>query len=307
MPNWGDVLAELQELQKTFQPGNPHPLDLVRRKYLKMMSDATGRNVIAYYSGFLQRPGVRTCQIDDNDKNAFMATIHKLDRSKGLDLILHTPGGDLAATESLVDYIRAMFKTDVVAYIPQIAMSAGTMIACSCKEIVMGDHSNLGPIDPQFNGIPAHGVIEEFKSAIKAVKKDPASLPLWQTIISRYHPTFIGECQKSIRWSEQMVTDWLETGMLHGQPGARKKAAKIVKGLSDHKTTKSHARHMTMRQVADLGLVIKDLKLSPNNLQDTVLTVHHAFMHTFANSVAAKIVENQNGVAVILNSKVTGN
>jgi len=31
------------------------------------------------------------------------------DRSKGLDLILHTPGGDIAATESLVDYLHKMF------------------------------------------------------------------------------------------------------------------------------------------------------------------------------------------------------
>lgn len=32
-----------------------------------------------------------------------MTTIHGLDRTKGLDLVLHTPGGDLAATESLVE------------------------------------------------------------------------------------------------------------------------------------------------------------------------------------------------------------
>lgn len=53
-----------------------------------------------------------------------MATIHTLDRSKGLDLILHTPGGDIAATESIVHYIRQMFGLDVRAIIPQIAMFA---------------------------------------------------------------------------------------------------------------------------------------------------------------------------------------
>lgn len=295
MPNWGEVLKELQDLSAV------HPLDSVRRKYLRKMSVDTGRNVIAYYSGFLQKPNVRSSQIDDNDKNAFMATIHKLDRTKGLDLILHTPGGDLAATESLVDYIRSMFGTDVVAYVPQIAMSAGTMIACSCKEIIMGDHSNLGPIDPQFNGIPARGVLEEFKKAVKAVKRDPATLPFWQAIIGRYHPTFIGECEKSITWAEQMVTSWLKTGMFHSNPNANRIVSKIVKSLSDHKSTKSHARHITMAQLQALGLIIKDLNAQPNNLQDTVLTIHHAYMHTFANSQAAKIVENQLGVALIIN------
>jgi ClpP class serine protease len=75
-----------------------------------------------------------------------------MDRSKGLDLILHTPGGDMAATESLVDYLRQMFGKDIRAIVPQIAMSGGTMIALAWKEILMGKHSNLGPIDPQFSG-----------------------------------------------------------------------------------------------------------------------------------------------------------
>ena len=37
-----------------------------------------------------------------------MSVIHKMERKKGLDLILHTPGGDVAATESLVDYLKEM-------------------------------------------------------------------------------------------------------------------------------------------------------------------------------------------------------
>ena len=73
-------------------------------------------------------------QVNDNDKNGFMATIHQLDRSCGLDLLLHTPGGEAAAAESLVHYLRQMFGNDIPAIIPQLAMSAGTMIALSCKE-----------------------------------------------------------------------------------------------------------------------------------------------------------------------------
>ena len=78
-----------------------------------------------------------------------MLCIHKLDRSKGLDLILHTPGGSGAATESLVNYLHQMFGNDIRAFVPQLAMSAGTILACSCKEIYMGKHSNLGLVDPQ--------------------------------------------------------------------------------------------------------------------------------------------------------------
>jgi ClpP class serine protease len=49
-----------------------------------------------------------------------MTVIHNMDRSKGLDLLLHTPGGDIAATESIVDYLRSMFGTDIRAIIPQL-------------------------------------------------------------------------------------------------------------------------------------------------------------------------------------------
>lgn len=141
------------------------------------MFDKTNRNVIAYYSGWLEKEGIRGVDITDSDKNAFMAAIHKFDRTKGLDLILHTPGGNVATTESLLDYLRIMFGDNIRAIIPQLAMSAGTMISCACKEIIMGKPSNLGPIDPQFGGIAAHGVIDEFEK--KQKKKSKMIQPLF--------------------------------------------------------------------------------------------------------------------------------
>ena len=94
MPSWGEVLEEISKY--------PNPLDKTRRKYLSIMHSITGRNVIAYYSSFLQKPNANNASIDDNDKNAFMQTVYGLDKSKGLDLILHTQGGSVAATESIV-------------------------------------------------------------------------------------------------------------------------------------------------------------------------------------------------------------
>ena len=53
--------------------------------------------------------------------------------------------------------------------VPHMAMSAGTMIACSAKEIIMGKESSLGPIDPQYRNVPAEGVIDEFNRAVKEI------------------------------------------------------------------------------------------------------------------------------------------
>ncbi len=290
MPNWNEVLGEV----------SVNPLDKARRKYLNKLSKKTNRNVISYYSGWLQKPNSYNASIHDDDKNGLMAAVHGLDRKNGLDLILHTPGGDLAATESIVDYLRSMFGNDIRAIIPQIAMSAGTMIACSAKEIVMGKQSNIGPIDPQFGGIPAHGVIEEFDKAVEEVKRDPASTPIWQTIVSKYHPTFLGDCEKAIKLSTEMVTNWLISGMFSGESGAQDKANKIVQILNNHEDTKTHARHIHIKQAIDMGLKIIPLE-EDQELQDLVLTVHHAYMHTLANSAAIKIIENHEGNSIIQN------
>lgn len=298
MPNWNDVLSEINQVRA--QIATASPLDIVWRKYLAELNAYTDRNVIAYYSAWLQRgPNTPNLSINDADKNAFMATIHGLDRSKGLDLILHTPGGSIGAAESIVDYLRRMFGKDIRAIVPQIAMSAGTMMACACREIVMGKQSNLGPIDPQMNGIPATGVLREFEQAINEIKNDPARIAVWQVIIGKYHPSFLQQCKNAIDWSKTVVADWLRTGMFEGDRRAAAKAANIVKALTDDDAMKNHGRHVHIDQCRALKLRIIDLE-ADQKLQDLVLTTHHAFMQTLGEAGhVTKIVENHCGVALI--------
>lgn len=288
MPNWNDILDEIREKGSTF--------DLVRRKYLANLHKVTGRNIICYYSGWLQKPGLMGAMIDDNDKNGLMTTINRLDRSKGLDLVLHTPGGETAAVESIVDYLRACFGSDIRAIVPLMAMSGGTMIACACKCILMGKQSSLGPVDPQFRGLPAHGILEEFNRARKNIQEDPSWIPVWQPIIARYTPTLVGECRKSVDWAKELVRDWLKSSMLKDHP---EKVEGIVEGLTDHAWTKSHSRHLSIHTCKKLGLVVEELE-KDQTLQDAVLSLHHAYTHTLARTAAVKIIENHLGTAFIL-------
>lgn len=290
MPNWNKILNEINTAGSTY--------DVIRKKYLQKLYKITGRNIIIYYSGWLQKPNAPDVQVNDADKNGFMTVIHKLDRKKGLDLLLHTPGGETSAMESLVDYLRSMFDTNIRAIIPQLALSAGTMIACACKEIIMGKHSSLGPIDPQFKGIPAHGVVEEFNRAYKEIKTDPAKAYVWQPIISKYSPTLIGECEKAIEWSEEMVKEWLLSGMLKDVEDAENVVKNIIKELGDHALNKSHARHLSAEKCKEIGL--KVVQLEDNNiLQDAVLSAHHSCIHTLSATNAFKIIENHKGIAFI--------
>ncbi len=290
MPNWHEIGEELKQTGSTF--------DVIRRRYLKDLSVKTGRNVILYYSGWLQKSNIDGLQVNDADKNGLMTVIHKLDRAKGLDLILHTPGGETAATESIVDYLHSMFGNNIRAIVPQLAMSAGTMIACSCKEIIMGQQSSLGPIDPQFGGIPAHAIVEEFKRAYSEIKADPVKAAVWQPIVAKYNPTLVGECEKAIDWSEKMVESWLDRNMLSAEPDKKKLIDHIIKELGDHSVNKSHARHLSMKKCKDIGLKIIEMESDPE-LQDLILSIHHICIHTLGATNAFKIIENQDGIAFI--------
>ena len=295
MPNWGQLLEEVQ------RAGNAH--DQTRRKYLKRLFNQTGRNTILYYSAWLDKPGIyrqhpQPFTVNDTDKNGFMSAIHGMDRSKGLDLVLHTPGGDLAAAESLVSYLRSMFGKNIRAIVPQLALSAGTMISCSCREIVMGKHSSLGPIDPQFGGIAAHWIVEEFKQAAEEIATDPAKIPLWQPIIGKYNPTLIGDCQKAITWSETIVREWLMSGMFARYKDKEARADKVVEELGDHALTLSHNRHIDFDKAKSIGLKVVPLE-ADNRLQDALLTVHHLAVQTMSSTPALKLIENQRGIAYI--------
>ena len=172
----------------------------------------------------------------------------------------------------------------------------------------MGKQSNIGPIDPQFGGMSCAGVIEEFDNAVEQIKQRPSSAPLWQVIISKYIPTFLGDCQKAIDWSNTMVTDWLKTNMLSSEKDPELSAKNVVDALGSHKVTFNHAKHIHINDCLRLGLKVIPLESFPKqkidncvDLQDCVLTIHHSYMHTFSNSNAVKIVENNLGDAMIIN------
>ena len=292
MPNWDHVL---KEIAKEKDEPTQSAADKVRQKYLFELFKKTGRNVIAYYSGFLSKPSVEGVEITDEDKNGFMLCVHKLEKKRGLDLFIHTPGGSGAATASLIHYLKQMFENDIRAFVPQIAMSAGTIMACACKEIYMGKHSNIGPVDPQINGLPAYGVVAELETAFKEMMADPNKQFVWNPILSRYTPSFVQQCQWSIEGSKKFVGEFLEANMFADleEPERKQKVSTIVEQLSDLRANKGHDKHIHFEECEAMGLKVKRLEDEP--IQDLVLTIHHCFMFALSNSPAFKIIENHLG------------
>lgn len=292
MGSWNDILGEINKSH-----------DHIRREYLKNLSAITDRSVVCYYSGWLQKTDqrfVNTTQITDEDKAGFMSCFHKLDKTKGLDLLIHSPGGIVTASESLIHYFRQIFDDDIRIFVPQIAMSGGTLLALAGKEIWMGKHSNLGPIDPQYGSIPAVTLLEEVKRAYKEIKKDQDMIVIWQEILGQISPSLLTQAQQAIDLSKQIAIDSLTSGMFKGQADAKRKAGRVARALTNANSHKEHGRHIHADDCKKLGLTIKMLEDDPA-LQDAVLSVHHAFMITLSNTPAAKIIENHLGSAFVKN------
>jgi hypothetical protein len=303
MPTWSGILAELHESQQ--KTGAPQ-FDVVRRRYLSSLYGYTQREVILYATKWTQHdPGVSPdlVSIVDEDLQGIMEVIHGLTGPR-LDLILHSPGGSVEATEALVLYLRSKF-TEIRVIVPQMAMSAATMLACAGDVILLGKHSFLGPIDPQLiintplgqRMVPAQAILEQFDRAVEECQ-DPRRLGAWLPMLAQYGPDILVQCKNASEMSHDLVQSWLKTYMLKEDSDREEKAARIADWLSNHGYFKSHSRHIQRTELERRGLKVEYLE-SDQGMQDFVLSVFHATTHTFNGTAAVKVIENHLGKAFI--------
>ena len=219
-----------------------------------------------------------------------------------LDLILHSPGGSAETAEAIVSYLRSRFS-HIRVIVPNLAMSAATMIACAADEIVLGKHSFLGPTDPQIfvstalgdRYAPAQAILDQFDKAQRECV-DPAKIPAWLPMLNQYGPDLLVLCETELELSRQLVMEWLESYMFKNAQNPSDIAEEVSSWLSDHTHFKSHARHISRDELEDRGLRIKHLE-SDDTLQDMALSVFHATIHMFNGTNSVKLVENHAGRA----------
>lgn len=184
-------------------------------------------------------------------------------------------------------------------------MSAATMIACSGASIVMGKHSNIGPVDPQLiinspNGPtsnPAKAIIDQFYKALQEVNEP--NKQAWAILLNQYGPSVITQCENYIKMSENLIRDWLNRFMFKTEAPDVK--APIIENIASFWLITITLKVMVaiypvkkQNQRVKIEYLEKD-----SQLQDLVLSVFHATTHTFSSTPAMKIIENQNGKAFI--------
>ena len=306
MPTWAELFDELREMTVP----RVDAYDYVRRRSLSDLSNYTGRDTVVYAAAHLQRPDAPSfTSINNSDLTGFMEVAGELP-GPDLDLIIHSAGGSIEATESIGEYLRESFES-VRVFVPHMAMSAATLLALIGDEIHMGSHSQLGPIDPQFilqtafgiRSVPAQAILEQFQNAREACINNPDEIPVWAEMLQQYGPGLLVESRNASALSLSVATSWLERYMLSTLPdGVREQySEEVARYLSDHSAHLTHARGIFALELQSLdrNLAIVNLESNPE-LHERVLTVYYSLMHTFSNTLTAKLIENHSGNSYVI-------
>ena len=296
MPGWRDIVDEFTASANA--RGGQADADGIRRKYLARFAAATGRPAIIYATAWLSRPGAQDTSINLQDVHGFMEACRALP-GPNLDIILHSPGGTAEGAASIVHYLRQKYS-NIRVFVPLAAMSAATMWAMAADRIVMGKHSQLGPIDPQFlindrlgtRFVAASAILDQFKQAKSEVATDPKTLGAWAQILPQYGPGLLQQCETATELAKSLVREWIARYMLVEDQDKDRKASEISEFLGTHSTHHSHNVGIFRDQLVEKGLIVDELE---NTFQDETLSVFHATIITFNGTQCIKLIENNEG------------
>lgn len=172
-------------------------LETARLRLIKKFEMKRGSRVIALIHrqesmSLLGFPIIRYINIEDSEE--VIRAINLTDDDMPIDLILHTPGGLVLATERIACALKR-HKGKVTVFIPHYAMSGGTLIALAADEIVMDPSAVLGSVDPQVGGFPAASILKVVETKDKNEIDDET---LILADISRKAMNQLKECVRDI-------------------------------------------------------------------------------------------------------------
>jgi ClpP class serine protease len=137
-------------------------IESMRVRQFRELEEKRGSRVIAliHHEESMSVLGFRMARyIDIQDSEEVLRAIQLTDPKLPIDLILHTPGGLVLASEQIANAL-SKHPGKVTIFVPHYAMSGGTLIALAADEIVMDENAVLGPVDPQIGQFPAVSILK---------------------------------------------------------------------------------------------------------------------------------------------------
>lgn len=275
---------------------------------MRRISEIRGRALLVYASAFA-KPG--PVFIDYDDRLPVFDLLNTLS-GDAVDLLLETPGGSAEVVQDIVRAVRGKFAS-VGMIIPGQAKSAGTILVMAGDEILMEATSALGPIDAQlfmgnkrFSAQAFLDGLEKIKQEVESTGKlNRAYIPILQNV----SPGEIQNCQNLLDFGKTLVANWLQeykfkywdTHSSTRQPvtaeDKARRAAEIAGRLCDHAEWLSHGRSITMKDLQDMRLQIKDYSNDPN-LRDAIRRYYVLLRMTFESPDIIKVIETPDALIV---------
>jgi ClpP class serine protease len=178
--------------------------------------------------------------IDIEDSERVLRAIRLTPAEMPIDLVLHTPGGLVLASEQIACALKR-HRGKVTVFIPHYAMSGGTLVSLAATEIVMDPDAVIGPIDPQLG--TAQGGFYPAASIIKALEQ-PNPNRDDQTLI-------LGDvARKALLQVYDLIYSLVKDKMPEDQ------AQELARSLSDGRWT--HDYPITFDKAKAMGLPVSD-------------------------------------------------
>jgi ClpP class serine protease len=200
---------------------------------------------------------------DDIIRNAVEWRKKQKPSKSALAFFLGTEGGYLQVAQRIATTLRHHYQR-VHFYVPDAAMSAGTVLVMSGDSIHMDYYSVLGPIDPQLpkpDGTgyrPAVGYLKKFGDLMEKAAKGDLNTAEMAYLCAKFDPAELYDYEHSIKHSVFLLEQWLakykfrnwkvtETRKLKVTPAMRRmRAAEIAEKLNDADEWHSHGHGISM-------------------------------------------------------------
>jgi ClpP class serine protease len=236
-----------------------------RKKLYVDLEKELGMPVVSYYTSFYI-PGV---MIEDTDADMLEAMLQKMDLSKGLALMVNSPGGIGLSAERIINICKSYSETgEFTAIVPQKAKSAATMICLGASKIFMSKTSELGPVDPQITidkgnnsyiQVALCNYVDSYNELVEKAVNSKGNLQPYLLQLSNYDAREIKEFEVAIKLSEDVSVRALESGMMSGK--SKDDIKKAIKIFLTPEETKSHGRSIFYTDAKKCGLKIDTMDL----------------------------------------------
>ena len=238
----------------------------IHQRLVKLYQQRERRKLIIYIALFAHPGGI----ISNEDSEMIENVLRSCDMStyEGLDLMIHSPGGMPQAAGDIIRVCRTYAESFRV-IVPNMAMSAATVLAMGADQIVMSDTSKLGPIDPQMVYQTKEGAfiraaksfIDAFGSLVTEANQLAAgsrSIAAHLHLLTKQDPSWIVECVRARNATEDLAFRVLKDGMLMSKTDPEIK--KVVKSFLDIGDKTSHGRTIPPQEAKQMGLDIRHVK-----------------------------------------------